>query len=55
MGTSYSVQLAEAPASLDKDALQRRIDLLLAEVNGLMSTYQPDSELSRFNANPSTD
>jgi len=55
MGTSYSVQLVDAPASLDPDALQRRIDALLAEVSGLMSTYQPDSELSRFNANPSTD
>ena len=55
MGTSYSVQLAEVPASLDAEALQRRIDALLAEVNGLMSTYQPDSELSRCNASPSTD
>ncbi len=55
MGTSYSVQLVDAPASLDADALQRRIDALLLDINGLMSTYQPDSELSRFNANASTE
>ena len=55
MGTSYSVQVADPPPSIDGAALQRRIDALLADVNGLMSTYQPDSELSRFNSSRSTD
>jgi thiamine biosynthesis lipoprotein len=55
MGTSYSVQVADPPSSIDLAALQRRIDALLAEVNGLMSTYQPDSELSRFNSSRATD
>ena len=55
MGTTYSVQVTELPPSVDGVALQRRIDALLREVNGLMSTYQPDSELSLFNASQSTE
>lgn len=55
MGTSYSVQLVAVPPSLDQDALQQDVDSLLAQVNDMMSTYQPDSELSRFNAMWSTD
>ena len=55
MGTTYSVQVLPPHADLDPDALQRRIDVLLAKVNALMSTYAPDSELSRFNATQSTD
>jgi thiamine biosynthesis lipoprotein len=55
MGTTYSVVLSSPPARLDPAALQQRIDALLEEVNGLMSTYRPDSELSRFNALASTD
>jgi thiamine biosynthesis lipoprotein len=55
MGTSYSVQLAAAPAGLDMQALGQAIARVLEEVNVLMSTYRPDSELSRFNASESTD
>lgn len=49
MGTSYSVKLADAPPGLDAEALQQELEQLLEQVNGAMSTYRPDSELSRFN------
>ena len=50
MGTTYSVKIAGAPRGLDADLLAREIDGLLETVNRQMSTYRPDSELSRFNA-----
>ncbi len=55
MGTSYSVKL-DVP-SLGAQERTRVSDVIRArldEVNGLMSTYDPDSELSRFNASRST-
>jgi thiamine biosynthesis lipoprotein len=54
MGTSYSVQLAAPPPALDRAALAEQIEQRLAEINGLMSTYQPSSELSGFNASTTT-
>lgn len=53
MGTSYSVKAVGLPAV--SDLLQRQIEAELAAVNQAMSTYLPDSELSRFNAARSTD
>ena len=50
MGTTYSIRIAHA--DLDRralDQLQADIDATLAEVNRQMSTYQPGSEISRFN------
>jgi thiamine biosynthesis lipoprotein len=55
MGTGYSVKIVDLPATIDSKILDHHIAQLLAEVNGLMSTYQEDSELSRFNRNTSTD
>jgi thiamine biosynthesis lipoprotein len=55
MGTSYSVKIVAPPRGLDRTGLAGDIDAELARINGIMSTYQPDSELSRFNTNPSTD
>lgn len=54
MGTSYSVKIVDLPAAIDSKILDRDIAQLLAEVNGLMSTYQEDSELSCFNRSRST-
>ena len=56
MGTTYSVKLAakELPDEATRriaDAIERR----LSTVDRLMSTYDPDSELSRFNRHASTD
>lgn len=50
MGTTYSVKVVAK--GVDAAALKKQIDGELVHVNGLMSTYIPDSELSRFNASP---
>lgn len=47
MGTTYSIQ-ADCAGALPSD----RIDAELVRLNALMSTYDPDSELSRFNRGP---
>ena len=47
MGTTYAIQ-ADCPASLPHD----RIDAELVRINALMSTYDPHSEVSRFNRAP---
>lgn len=52
MGTSWSVRIAEPPEGLDALALQSALEERLVAVNALMSTYDPDSQLSRFNAAP---
>ncbi|HMQ12054.1 MAG TPA: FAD:protein FMN transferase, partial [Candidatus Competibacter phosphatis] len=55
MGTSYELKLVPAPGQTVPADLQARVEDMLASVNRQMSTYDPDSELSRFNKNPSTD
>ncbi|MCF1184749.1 FAD:protein FMN transferase [Marichromatium gracile] len=55
MGTHYSVKLYGLPDTLSVEQLQAQIDARLEQVNDLMSTYRPDSELSRFNASDSGD
>ncbi len=47
MGTTYAIQ-ANCPGSLPGEP----IDAELARLNALMSTYDPHSELSRFNHGP---
>ncbi|WP_323891948.1 FAD:protein FMN transferase [Aeromonas allosaccharophila] len=48
MGTYYSIKVADRAIS-DPAKLQAEVDVLLERVNDQMSTYRPDSELSRFN------
>jgi len=55
MGTSFSVKLVSPGDDLDKTFLAQRVNTILENVNNGMSTWLPDSELSVFNANPSTD
>ncbi|QDU73775.1 Thiamine biosynthesis lipoprotein ApbE precursor [Bremerella volcania] len=53
MGTTYHIRAVtgpEGPQRLIK--IQERVDELLAQVNHQMSTYDPESELSRFNQAP---
>lgn len=50
MGTTYSVKIVNLPPDLDQNALAQEFDGLLETVNQRMSTYRPESELSRFNA-----
>ena len=59
MGTQYKVRVVAdvdpQSAPLDADDLQNKVDQRLAEINRLMSTYDPNSELSRFNRSETTD
>jgi thiamine biosynthesis lipoprotein len=59
MGTSYHIKLVAQSPGLPETAsiedLQSRIDQRLATINGMMSTYRPDSDLSLFNASDQTD
>jgi len=52
MGTTYRVTLMAHAAPAD---LKARIDQLLERINDQMSTYRPQSELSRLNAEHSRD
>lgn len=50
MGTTYTVKLIkQADMPLDIDTLAAEIDAALIQVNALMSTYDPNSELSLLN------
>ena len=55
MGTSYSIKLTPAPDATVRAALQRQVEQRLDEINAQMSTYRPDSDISRFNRTPDTD
>lgn len=53
MGTTYSVRAVSKRDLPDQlKGLQKEVDSLLAEINRQMSTYDPQSELSRFNQAP---
>jgi thiamine biosynthesis lipoprotein len=49
MGTTYHVRVMADPKVTPVDGLEGEIAAALEDVNGRMSTYKPDSELSRFN------
>jgi thiamine biosynthesis lipoprotein len=53
-GTTFHIKAGKLPANLTVAQLQTQIRALLDKVDGQMSTYKKDSELSRFNQNPST-
>ncbi len=55
MGTSWSVNLHSLPAGIDPADLKRQLQQRLDQVNRLMSTYDPESEISRFNEQTSSD
>jgi thiamine biosynthesis lipoprotein len=48
MGTTYQVKIVTGYFSGPK-GLQQKIDARLEQINQSMSTYRPDSEISRFN------
>ncbi|SES68344.1 FAD:protein FMN transferase [Thalassotalea agarivorans] len=48
MGTTYNVKVI-VDNDFDSAALQTKIDAALVQVNDEMSTYQQDSEITRFN------
>ncbi len=49
MGTHYVAKVVAAPSGMSAAELKLRVERSLERVNALMSTYDPDSELSRFN------
>ena len=55
MGTTYSIRIAGTVDSEELDRLTQDFDHTLQEVNRQMSTWDPDSEISRFNHSGSTD
>jgi thiamine biosynthesis lipoprotein len=55
MGTTWSVSLLPAPGGTDPAALKTQLQQRLVQINGLMSTYDPDSEISRFNRQTGSD
>lgn len=55
MGTSFNITLVDPPDELDLDQLETAIREVLEKVENIASTYRDDSELSRFNVDPSTD
>lgn len=54
MGTSYSVQWSDTSPSISTVELANLIDQRLAQINSLMSTYIPNSQLSEFNQSRET-
>lgn len=54
-GTSFTVKAPSLPESVNSDSVKIKIKLLLDELNGQMSTYQQDSELSIINQNTSAE
>ena len=55
MGTQYSVKLVTATEIEDSASIRDKIQASLDEVEQLLSTYLPDSEISLFNAMRSTE
>ncbi|MEZ9596146.1 FAD:protein FMN transferase [Shewanella sp. 10N.261.52.F9] len=49
MGTTYHIKVVPNDKLPDPQLLQAEIDLALEQVNDQMSTYRPNSELSKFN------
>ncbi|WP_224823822.1 FAD:protein FMN transferase [Cognatishimia sp. MH4019] len=50
MGTTYNVTVVDPPEALDEAAVQQAITATLEAVNGSMSNWDPQSEVSRFNS-----
>ncbi len=55
MGTSYNIKASRLPDLLTPNEITAQVNDLLDKINGQMSTYQKDSELSLLNQNASTD
>ncbi|WP_417681458.1 FAD:protein FMN transferase [Pseudidiomarina aquimaris] len=55
MGTTYHIRYVSANPRHDAETVKERVDGLLAQINSQMSTYDPNSELSRFNEKQTTE
>jgi thiamine biosynthesis lipoprotein len=54
MGTTYSVSIVDEPQKFLNTNIHLSVDSLLIEINKQMSTYIPNSEISKFNASQDT-
>lgn len=55
MGSTYAINIISLPAPLSRPRLEQQITQILDDINRSMSTYLPDSELSRINRSSSND
>ena len=55
MGTSFSIKVVEPPDGIDMARIGRDVEAEIFEVETRMSTYNDDSEISRFNRYRGTD
>ena len=55
MGTTYTVRVVSPPQDFGEGAMSTAVAGILEQVDQVMSTYRPESELSRFNESDSTD
>jgi FAD:protein FMN transferase len=51
-GTTYHIKIASPPEAFDVERAKADVEKVLAEIDQQMSTYRPDSEISRFNRAP---
>ncbi len=49
MGTLYRIKVSELPPGTTREELTSKIEAELDRINDQMSTYRPESEISRFN------
>lgn len=54
MGTTWNVKAVPGPAGPGPEAVRQLVNKALDEVDAAMSTYRPDSAVSRFNSSEST-
>ncbi len=55
MGTRFTIKISHLPEDADVILLRQQIRQLLDRLDGDMSTYRPDSELSRLNQSQNSD
>jgi len=55
MGTTYTVKVVGTPSTVDEAAVRTALYSVLESIDADMSTYRPDSAISRFNASRSID
>ena len=54
-GTTYHIKVVDLPQTLDPQTVHRAIEAELDDITRHLSTYTPESELSRFNRSRDTD
>lgn len=54
MGTTYHVTAIDQDGRMTAGLVQKAVDAALADVNGKMSNWDPNSEISKFNARAET-